>query len=76
MCISSVHMLKICVNKRAALKLMYSCKMKKNNLEVIYLNVACYKQYVDYFKTTFPYTASPIYKEWAINMAIQIDSQS
>ena len=31
--------------------------MKKNNFEVIYLNVACYRQYVDYFKTIFLYTA-------------------
>ena len=55
---------------------MYSCKTKKNNFEVIYLNVACYKQYVDYFKPTFLYTAPPTHKEWAINMGVQIDSDS
>ena len=55
---------------------MYSCKMKKNNFGVIYLNVACYRHYADYFKTIFPYAASPTYEEWAINMGIQIDSDS
>lgn len=39
-------------------------------------NVACYKQYVDYFKTTFSYIASPIYIEWEIDMGILIDTDS
>ena len=51
-------------------------KIKKNNFKVIFLNVACYKQYADYFKTTFPYTAPPTYKERAINICKQIDSDS
>ena len=59
MYIRSVQASKNCVNKRVVMKIMCSCKMKKNNFEVICLNVACYKEYVDYFKTTFPYTAPP-----------------
>ena len=41
---------------------MYSCKMKKDNLEEIYSNVACYKQYVNYSKTTFPTIPLPQHK--------------
>ena len=37
--------------------------MEKNNLKVIYLNMACCRQCVDYFKTTFPYTTPPTYAE-------------
>ena len=55
---------------------MYRWKMKKNNVKVIYLNVSCYKQYVNYFKTTFLYTAPQTYDEGAITMAIQVDSDS
>ena len=64
------------VNKRMVLKIMYNYKMKENNFKVIYLNVACYRQYIDYFKTSFPYSAPPTYEKWAINMGIQIDSDS
>ena len=32
--------------------------------------MACYRQYVGYFKLTFPSTAPPTYEEWAINMGI------
>ena len=38
--------------------------------------MACCRQYVDYSKATFPYTAPPTYKAWTINMGIQIDSNS
>ena len=57
MYIRSAGVSKNFVIKRVVLKIMYSCKMKKNNFEGIHLNVACYKQYADYFKTTFSYTA-------------------
>ena len=50
--------------------------MKKNNVKVIYLNVSSYKQYVNYFKTTFLYTPPQTYDEGAINMAVQVDSDS
>ena len=38
--------------------------------------VVCYRVYVDYFKTTFPYTALPIYEEWVINVGVKIDTDS
>ena len=41
--------------------------------------MACYtgfRQYVDYFKTSFPYTAPPTSEKWTINMGIQIDNDS
>ena len=42
--------------------LCVSRKRKKIKFEVIYLNVVCYTQYVDCFKTIFPYTAYPTYR--------------
>lgn len=39
--------------------------------------VAYYRQYlIDYFKTSFPYTAPPTYEKWTISMGLQIDSDS
>ena len=29
-----------------------------------------------FFKTTFPHTAPPAFEEWAINISIQIDTDS
>ena len=35
--------------------------------------MTCYRLYVNFFETTFPYTAQPTYKEWAINMSSNIN---
>ena len=64
----SVQTSKNGVIKSVALKIIYSCKMKKNKFGIIYLNVTCYKQHVNYFKETFPNTVPPTYKEWAIKI--------
>ena len=60
----SVQTSKNRANQRVALKIMYSCKMKKNNFKQTNFenSKACYRLYVDYFKATFPYITPPIYE--------------
>ena len=48
------------------LKIIYGCNNEKEQLGST-LNVACYRQFVDYFKTTRQY-------KWARDMGMQIDS--
>lgn len=36
----------------------------------------CYRLYVYYFETTYPYTTPPTYEEWAINMFVKIETDS
>ena len=64
MCIRSVQMSKHCVKKR--MKIIHNSKMKNQNFKVVYLNMACYRQYVDYFKTTFPHTGISQYQTLSI----------
>ena len=34
----------------------------------------CYRQYIEHFKSTFPYVAAPSFNQWAINLGINSDT--
>ena len=74
MFIRKTQMIKNRVKKRVVLKLMYSCKME-NNFKVLFSNMACYRQYFDYC-TLKQLCHTSTYKEWAVNMGMEIDGDS